>query len=94
VDPQWEMIAFGLQGMFSMLEKKIIFLLEEGIQNEVLAICGKEECIVEIMFSSHPYDLRDLMLMRKLIIRRMVLLKMSLMDTCVIFLKMPVVMAL
>jgi len=35
---------------------------------KVLAICGKEECYVEIMFSLHPYDVRDLMLMRKLTI--------------------------
>jgi len=69
VDPWWEMIAFGLQGMFPWLRKNLYFYWKKAFKKRVLAICGKEDCLIEITFSLHPYDLKDLMLMRKLTIR-------------------------
>ncbi len=60
----------------------------------VLAICRKEECLVEIGLSPHPYVLKDLTLMNKLTIQWMVLLMANPMDTCVIFLMMSPVMAI
>jgi hypothetical protein len=72
----------------SMLKEKHVFLVEEGIQQEGFNNLWKKECLVEIMLSPHPYVLRDLMLMRKLTIRWMVLLKTSPMDIGVIFLMM------
>jgi hypothetical protein len=50
-----------------MLEEKLVFLLEEGIQEGGFSNLQKRR--VEITFSPHPYDLKDLMLMRKLTIR-------------------------
>jgi hypothetical protein len=88
------MITFGMQGMFPCWKNNLYFYQRKAFKRKVLEICEKEECIVEIMLSFHPYDMKDLTLMKKLTIQWMALLKMSLMDTCVIFLMMPIVMAL
>jgi len=56
-----------LLACISMLEEKLVFLLEEGIQEGGFSNLQKRR--VEITFSPHPYDLKDLMLMRKLTIR-------------------------
>jgi hypothetical protein len=62
------MIIFGEQGMFPCWRENLYFYRKKTINRGVLAICEKEECLVEVTFSPHHYDVKDLMLMRKLTI--------------------------
>jgi hypothetical protein len=69
VDPRWEIIVFGMQRMFPSWRKNLYFYWKKAFKKRVLAICKKEECLVEITFFLHPYDMKDLMLMKKLTIQ-------------------------
>jgi hypothetical protein len=55
--------------VFPCWRRNLYFYWKKAFKKGVLAICKKKECFVEITFSPHPYDLKDLMLMRKLTIR-------------------------
>jgi hypothetical protein len=52
----------------SMLEEKLIFLLEKGIQEEGFSNLQKRRMSYGDHIFSSPYNMKDLMLMRKLTI--------------------------
>jgi len=47
-----------------MLKEELVFLSEKGIQEEGFSSFQKIS-LIEITFFPHPYNLRDLMLMKK-----------------------------
>ncbi len=52
-DLQWEIIIFGMQGMFPCWRKNLYFYWKKAFKRRVLTICERKECLVEITFSPH-----------------------------------------